>query len=161
MKISTQPMVITNPAQAAVKAANSDPATSNPVETYSASSSVGHISGSEGLQVAGAALAGAALCSAGGFAFSSLGGWGIPVAIAGGGVAGLVAGYGFTRGAHDGSVVGGMTFVGGAAGALAGGVGAAAGGLAAYAMGVSPVAAAGVTGALAAAGFATWLALAN
>jgi hypothetical protein len=127
------------------------------------SGSVDRITLNEGLMTTGAAAGGALLAGLGGAAVTYLGGWGIPAAIAGEAIVGGVGMYMLVRGAHDGSAVGGNTMVGVIGGAVAGGVGSLAGGLTALVTGSSTAAIAGgaVAGALAAGGFAGWLALNN
>lgn len=161
-------LVTTNPgasfSAARPQAAATPPAASTPTETYQSSGTVGRITGKEALSVGAAALGGAVLAGLGGATVSWLGPLaGIPVAIAGEAVLGGGIMYAIVRDAHDGSVIGGNTLVGGAAGAIAGALGsiggAIVGGLTGGATGA--ILGGAAFGALAAGGFATWLALNN
>lgn len=126
--------------------------------------SVGSITAKEAVTIFGAAAAGAVGAGIGGASAAKLGALvGIPTAILGEGLVGAAGGYMLVRGAHDGSVIGGMTMVGGAVGALSGAAGSISGAIAGALTG-SPTAAivtGAAMGALAGGGFATWLALGN
>lgn len=125
------------------------------------SGSVDRITLSEAGQIAGATVAGAALTAVGGFAASGFGGWGIPLAVAGEAVIGIAAASAITKGAHDGSVSGGLMAVGAIGGVVAGGLGSLIGLASSSMFGVHPAVGAAAAGAVVAGGFATYLAHGN